>query len=171
MKKAIASIFITSVLSGCVTPPKMNQSFEYKDVEWVHEKGTAIVTGQAFLKTVGGDVKTCAGNTIKLVPSSAYSDERIKYVYGNSDTGYYPQMTFLGKRLPEAPSSYYEYVLNSICDANGNFEFNDVPEGNFYLLVPVVWKLNANSMSAEGGSLMRYISVKSDAKNKYIMTN
>jgi hypothetical protein len=36
--------------------------------------GPATLHGQAFFKTVGGDVKTCAGSGVFLMPANPYGE-------------------------------------------------------------------------------------------------
>jgi hypothetical protein len=170
MKKIIIPVLTAATIVGCASTSKMTQTFEPKNVEWVLEEGTRTITGQAFLKTLGGDVKTCAGNAVYLIPSSAYADERIQYIYGTGMNGYNPHMTFLGKRLPDADPRYGGYNIQGICDASGNFEFSNIPEGNYYLLAAVLWQTRANSLNYEGGWLMQRLDVKPESSRKYIMT-
>jgi hypothetical protein len=41
--------------------------------------GPAAISGQAFLRTVGGDVKTCAGQDVSLMPGTQYNDGRFSF--------------------------------------------------------------------------------------------
>jgi len=63
-------------LVGChATPPAQPISIDvpFSDAEFASWAGTgnANIGGQAFLKTLGGDVKTCAGQDVSLIPDNA----------------------------------------------------------------------------------------------------
>lgn len=61
-------------LSGCAAQPYTIQTpFNDAEMAWSQSPGTAAIKGQGFLKTVGGDVKTCAGNVVSLVPDTPYT--------------------------------------------------------------------------------------------------
>jgi hypothetical protein len=74
MKTALTwavAILAASMSVGCETPqteklPRM--AFPVEEYEKLPTQGTGIVRGQAFLRTVGGDVKVGAGSKVALNP-------------------------------------------------------------------------------------------------------
>lgn len=65
---------IAAVLGGCATPPvDLTRTFNEDDFRWAGVPGTATLTGQAFARTNGGDVRACAGLEIYLVPVTPYN--------------------------------------------------------------------------------------------------
>ena len=87
--------------------------------------GPSNLHGQAFLKTVGGDVKTCAGESVLLLPATPYVDELIaKESAGVSEN---------------ADSRLISFSRKTICDAQGNFSFARLPAQRWYVLTEVTW--------------------------------
>jgi len=84
--------------------------------------GPATLRGQAFLRTVGGDVKTCAGQDVYLVPGNSYDNEA---------------MLSHGHAVLD-PAAFH-YWRKSICDAQGNFTFTGLPARRWYVGATVKW--------------------------------
>ena len=87
--------------------------------------GKSTLRGQAFLKTVGGDVKTCAGESVALVPTNPYFDELL-------------EKWRVGVSVNPDPRALAT-VRHSICDAQGNFTFTSLPTQRWYVLTSVTW--------------------------------
>jgi hypothetical protein len=87
--------------------------------------GPANLRGQAFLKTVGGDVKTCAGERVLLLPGIPYVDELFEKAKGGISASPDPQLM--------------SYVRSTICDAQGNFSFAQLPAQRWYVVTRVTW--------------------------------
>jgi hypothetical protein len=85
--------------------------------------GPATLHGQAFLRTVGGDVKTCAGSDVLLLPATPYVDEMIAK----------------GAAGEKADSRALSLIRHTICDAQGNFSFAGLPAQRWYVLTKVTW--------------------------------
>jgi hypothetical protein len=86
--------------------------------------GSANLRGQAFLKTVGGDVKTCAGSDVYLLPATPYVVQLISRAH--------PTEATLDPRLSKQ-------FRHSLCDAQGNFEFHNLPTGRWFIDTSVTW--------------------------------
>jgi hypothetical protein len=87
--------------------------------------GPANLHGQAFLKTLGGDVKTCAGEDVFLLPGMSYFDEAIEKTKSGIDTSTDQRAVAL--------------LRHTLCDAQGNFSFSDLPATRWYVLTQVRW--------------------------------
>lgn len=74
---ALAAGFVCLAAAGCVRPYTMQTHFDPSDATWSKQPGTASISGQAFLRTRGGDVKTCAGSKAFLAPSTPYTREAV----------------------------------------------------------------------------------------------
>jgi len=87
--------------------------------------GPSNLHGQAFLKTVGGDVKTCAGEDVLLLPATPYIDELLaKETAGVT---------------AKPDSRAVSLIRRTICDAQGNFSFSRLPAQRWYVLTKVTW--------------------------------
>lgn len=88
-------------------------------------RGAANLHGQAFLRTVGGDVKTCAGEVVLLLPATPYVDELL--IKGKAGVSVNPD--------PRLASLSHQ----TVCDAQGNFSLSQLPAQKWYVLTRVTW--------------------------------
>ena len=158
MKKLI-TIAILFEFAGCANiqtamPTYTVQApFDRAQAALLLQNGTGTIKGNAFLRQNGGGVVTCAGSTVTLIPATEYAKERISRIYGNSQSGVVYQMNF--KFSSDEP----EYlVLNKTtkCDSQGNFEFDNVASGEFFVSTMVSWTVG---YSQQGGVLMHRYSI------------
>ena len=87
--------------------------------------GPATLHGQAFLKTVGGAVKTCAGSRVLLLPATPYVDELLAKEKVGIAVQADPRLT--------------SYSRTTICDAQGNFSFTGLPVKRWFVMTHVTW--------------------------------
>lgn len=93
------------------------------------QPGTATITGEAFLKTRGGDVKKGAGNKVYLNPVTSYSTE------------WYQRGVLGGQLLEPADERARPFFRETLADSDGRFEFQNLPAGEYYLACPIVWEV------------------------------
>lgn len=153
------SIVLLTV-AGCQPQPqiRMNTPFSITDYENYKGKGTGKIYGQAFLKTRGGDVKTGAGSSVQLWPYTPFMKEMISL----KDQGY--QIT---NYTQEIVRQMLPYMKESIGDANGNFEFMEVPAGEYIIEVNITW-LAGNSIT--GGVVRKPVTLTEGQAVKVILT-
>lgn len=115
--------------------------------------GSATLKGNAFMRQQGGGVVTCAGSDVALVPATAYAKQRMEAIYGNTTGGiarnsvqFYPD-----------EAGYYSLLRRARCDAAGNFQFERLQAGDFFVTTSVNWTVN---YSQQGGNLMLRVRVR-----------
>jgi hypothetical protein len=87
--------------------------------------GSSNLHGQAFLKTVGGEIKTCAGEDVLLLPATAYVDDLLVKT---------------GAGVSVSPDSRLMSLSHrTVCDAQGNFSVSRLPAQKWYVLTRVTW--------------------------------
>jgi hypothetical protein len=172
--KRICLAMVATVLSACTglkpnLPPQRVpvSTHDAEVVKFIHEKGDNLVKGSAFLTQQAGGVVTCAGKTVSLVPASIYATERIGMIYNSVERGYQPLMALYagavvgsnGALVPQfrstvidPPPSYLSDQRKTVCDARGEFEFDNVAPGTYYVITQVTWSVGGNP---QGGSLMQ----------------
>jgi len=122
-------------------PPGPVASCAPADVQWASAKGTASVDGQAFLKTVGGDVKYGAGNEVDLVPVCAGSTE---WVARQVNSGYGAPVD----------STLLRVMRTTTSGGDGKFHFGDLPAGDYYVVTTVTWQAPTRyGLEKQGGFL------------------
>lgn len=106
------------------------------------------------MRQQGGGIVTCAGQPVYLVPATPYATERIRVLYGNTERGFNP-----GRRQQFSPDppEYRQFVKSARCDAQGNFTFDRVADGEFYINTSVMWQV---AQTQQGGQLMQSVKLK-----------
>lgn len=176
MKKTIASAIILSCLSACASlapqPRQVNltSAFSPQEVAWANSTGSGSITGQAFFQTRGGQPRTCAGLKVSLQPHSTYGDERLRAIYGNTESGAVPARATQIKFTPDDPK-YQESVKKSVCDAQGNFSFTALPAGRYFLVAAVIWTIPGQEFAQpQGGALMKSVDLAEGESKRVILT-
>ncbi len=125
-------------------------------------RGSASLHGQAFLKTVGGDIKTCAESRVLLLPAIAYVEE------------------FLAKKKAgismDEDLRLQPYIRATVCDAQGNFSFAELPDQRWYVLTSVTWGVprvgdisERIETNQQGGELVQAITL-TPGDNQVLLT-
>jgi hypothetical protein len=161
MRYLTASLIFTATVSGCAAPEPyvMRSKLDHVSMQSYLQEGNTKVTGQAFLKTRGGDVKYGAGTTVSLYPAVEYASEvnNIPWYKSGNVTG--------------RDSEWGKYIKNTTSDGNGSFEFNGVAQGNYYLETSVTWEVPGKyGSSTQGGIVRKLITVPKEGAVKVILT-
>ncbi len=163
MKKIISFSLFLFLLYGCEEAQQTVNRMPFPEDEYkkLATEGTAIVKGQAFLKTRGGDVKVAAGNEVLLNPVTSYSND-------------WYQVAYLQNRPMSQPDErLWLYVKKQIADGDGRFTFKNVPAGNYYVTTGVFWEAPTGyqgAMQVQGGAVSKMITVKDGEEVEVILT-
>jgi len=179
MKKFVSVIFLAVLLSSCgtmyypVAPEKnkifLSSAFNVNQAQFINKKGNNTLKGESFLKTVGGDVKTCAGNEVHLIPVTDYSNERMIKQFGKSQSGYITDYTFIMTEFVNTDANYTEYQKTTYCNSQGGFIFENLSDGEYYVTTIVKWQ-GGYPMTTQGGVIMKRIAVKDgETKSVYVL--
>jgi hypothetical protein len=155
------SCFFVLALSCCAppAPPIELGPVSQADFDAWSGSGPADIKGQAFLTTVGGDVKTCAGNQVFLMPANDYDisldNALMKTKNVNANTNLVAQN-----------------VRVAMCDSQGNFEVSSLPSQSWIIGTEVQWGVpnEYGSITYEGGYLKKIFNLNSGT-NKIILSN
>lgn len=154
MKLRLIFVLLASALASCAPAVDPTTSpFDQKEAAFVKNHGSAVVTGQGFMRQMGGGIVTCAGEEVNLFPVTKYSQERVTYLYGSPNGG-----TNSYKSIAPADPQYEVYQRKAQCDAQGNFKFSGVASGSYYVTTRVVWVAGEYSLS-QGGAIAKRVSV------------
>lgn len=122
--------------------------------------GTNTIKGGAFMRQIGGGVVTCAGETVNLIPVTSYATARMKAIYDTDGSDGFTginqtrMMTF----TPDV-EGYQFLTRKTRCDAQGNFVFDKVATGSFFVTTTVRWSVGN---SGQGSVLMQRATVTND---------
>jgi hypothetical protein len=157
----IAVVGLLIALAGCAVAPvpvSMTVPFSEADFQPWAGTGNASIRGQAFLKTVGGDPKTCAGQEVGLIPDNAYARELLLALQTGASAR--------GNADPRVRS----YIRKEICDAQGSFLFENIKPNEWIILARVTWGVPSRyGVNQQGGDLMKRIDVH-PGENRVILT-
>ena len=111
--------------------------------------GTGRISGQAFMKTRGGDVKYGAGNEVMLVPAVSCAPRW----WGEVGTKWRSRMTYpLGQ-------AFHDARRVKTADGEGRFVFENLAAGDYYVRSFVTWDVpttySANTQGGLVGAMFR----------------
>ncbi|SIO10424.1 hypothetical protein [Vannielia litorea] len=153
LRRALAAALLA--LAGCGPAIEVGQSFDPGEVAYIKRPGAASVTGQAFFRQRGGGVVTCAGYDVVLAPAGGYAKEFVTRAFGSVQGGAIPVVM-----MPKVqhPAAFSEFQRKATCDAEGDFEFRAVPDGDYYIFSGILWEV-PNQIIPEGGALAEFFRV------------
>jgi hypothetical protein len=155
-------------LSICLAsePIKLSSSFNEEEIKWVENKGNASVYGSANIELENGVKKGCASFNVELLPVASYSSERIIKTYGNNVSGQILISQNPPKFEPDE-KKYHELIISTTCNSKNQFEFNNIPHGDFYILAFIIWDEEKDGLVKKlGGAVMKKIHVTANSKIK-----
>ena len=164
MKSLLATLSMALLLGGCVAPAPTVQPRRAAFVESEYlpyrSKGTGRIVGQVFMKTRSGDVKLGAGSAVYLNPVTAHSTEWFEAM-----------MSPMAVLLAPPDARAIEFSRTTMADAGGNFDFTDLPAGEYYVLSSVFWEyVSGPSALKTGGRVGLKVKVQSDQTAKALLT-
>ncbi|MGH7243614.1 MAG: carboxypeptidase-like regulatory domain-containing protein [Phycisphaerales bacterium] len=154
--RCLLLISLTLLLIGCQTPTPMHASFNEADYTPFAGVGTGRIEGQAFATTRGGLVIKAAGREVHAVPKTTYSEEII-------------QRLFVGNDPPTStdPASK-KFTRRTMADADGRFEFSNLPPGEYYVTCRIVWEYSSGNET--GGNAYTLVTVQNGQTTKALVT-
>ena len=144
---------------GCATTHDFSGLFDEREFAWSAKEGAATLQGQAFARTMSGDVKYCAGVEIYLVPVTAYT-RAIAAALQDGKRHFAPQ-----------PEAYKRYRRTTVGDGMGSFEFNKLPAGSWYVGCDLVWHVPTQlGLQATGAIVERRVDLKEGQIVRVVVT-
>lgn len=166
--KNLAILLCVGLLAACVRQPRTLISttpFNPAEMAWAKGNGTNSVSGFAVLRTVGGEARTCAALPVRLVPDSPLARERMIGLYGTTTRGTAPASA---RNYDDAKTDpeYLSASRETRCDPQGNFSFEKVPNGVWYVTTIVAWSAAPRARVLEGGPMMKRIELTGNQAEK-----
>jgi hypothetical protein len=158
--KGFFAVLSFLLLAGCVQPQPMEQFSGFPEQTYLDlpKSGTGTVTGQVFLRTVGGDVKYGAGSPVLLLQETDYMRQFYSAWLDN-------------KRAPVLDNRALYAGFKVQANGSGEFTFNNVPPGDYYVVSQVTWGApTPYGVSNQGGSIMVRAIVANDSVTTVMVT-
>ena len=154
----LLSLLVTAGLSGCITMGQaptvtLGMAFDSEEAARLIAPGANTIKGNGFMRQRGGAVISCAGSTVTLVPATGYAYARFQALYDSVDQG----VTRKSVNFEPDLRTYRQLTRTTRCDSQGNFTFEQVADGEFFVMTSVSWTVG---YSEEGGYLMRRVAAK-----------
>lgn len=158
MKYKLALLIIGFLLISCSnkqktsdnTPIKIVNKFNNEDVKWFKIKGNKTIKGIAKFKSKNGNLRFGKDFRIELMPHCLYTEERLNKIYNNKDSGYVYVEGGIPKFTPD-PEGYHD-TKKTMCNEKGEFEFNNLPLGDYYVIAFMLW-------DKTGGGIMQRVTL------------
>lgn len=169
MKIKLIAISASLIISGCVTVKEvaLQNEFNLSEAAYINKDGKNNITGNAFMRQRGGDVVTCAGSDVTLIPATKYAKERMLKMYGSESGGAITSNDTSFVKFKESPEQYLAMTKKTKCDSNGNFEFNNLADGEYYISTKVIWSAG---YADQGGFLAHKVTLRNGKTEKIIMS-
>jgi hypothetical protein len=75
-----------------------------------------------------------------------------------------------GASQENVPPEYLAYVRTAMCDAEGDFAFQGVKAGEFYVLTQILWTVG-DSWFPEGGKVAQLVTVSGGQPKTVLLSN
>lgn len=163
MLKRVTVLALGLILVACASEAPRLPRMAFPEAEYAalpKASGQSIIKGQAFLKTMGGDVKRAAGNPVVLEPVTSYSIEWFEKQH-------------LQRLAMETPDPRRKpYIRTETADADGRFMFRNVPAGEYFVISFVRWMGQApnGSPAPQGATVAKRVRVDGTESVDLILT-
>lgn len=131
--------------------------------------GPNAIKGSALIRQRGGGVVTCAGNPVFLMPVTARAREWAEHVYESTEGGY----RAAGGRgvVFDESDAVFAATKTASCDTAGNFKFEAIGDGQFYVFTRITWIAGAGIyQSLQGGSIMKPVTVSGGSTTEIVLS-
>lgn len=160
--RSLLRVLLCGALCGCATnlPPPI--AFNAAEAEFSRAKGVAVLKGQSFLRRNDGMVVYGAGSDVMLVPKTNHSEQALQNSFGGRKQR--PEINLLGSNVLgndlKLDPGFQPFIRKTKADGQGNFTFENIPPGQYYVLSRVTWCAPSRyGCDQQGGDLMETITV------------
>jgi hypothetical protein len=159
MRNAAVALLLCALVSCSIAPQERTAVYNPAELLPYSKAGTGKSIGQAFLKTVGGDVKYGAGNTVAIHPVTSLTTE------------WYDKAIVQGIPLAAGNPHTDDYRKTTQADGEGRFEFDGLPPGGYYVTCAITWGVPSDlGIMPTGGIAYAKVTVRNGETAKAIVT-
>ncbi|MBI1868440.1 MAG: carboxypeptidase regulatory-like domain-containing protein [Methylocystis sp.] len=154
MRSVVMSLACMVGLAACNTSGP-DAAFNPAEAAFIKTPGKATIEGHAFLRDKRGvvNVRYAAGEIVRLVPATAYTQARFAHFYGAAK--FVPAIS-----IPSAAPDpeYVAYTRTTKAESAGRFTFEDVAPGRYFVTTQLTWQAK-DALLAEGGAMYEEVTV------------
>ena len=164
-------LMVSLASSGCSTGGKtLVSKFNPAEAQAALEPGDNSISGVAFTQRSDGKKVPSGMFPVTLTPVTAYSSERIQYLFNNTQQGYSAYLP--AKFSNEDPLFRTQGGKNTKADpsCDGAFIFDHLKDGEYFIVAFIPWK-TAKPDRLEFGSLMQRVRVMGGEKKEIILSH
>lgn len=149
-----------ALVAGCqstssTAPPP---AFDPQAARFIHDKGAYRIEGQALFVTRDGKAHALAGETVRLVPATAYTVARFEALYRGRTS-----IPAMWMPSVEAGRVYASYTRRTKTHADGRFVFDRVASGTYFVTTHYIYTAKG-SFTPEGAAMYGKVTVGSDQR-------
>jgi len=152
---------LTTATSGCAE--EISVPFDARQAQYILREGANTIMGRASLVSHSGHERSCSDSNVYLIPVTSYSHEWVARIFGSPPSEY-------GSRIVEehlaADAQFEKFQRRATCDDAGNFRFDHVPDGQYYVFSTIYW---LTRWQRNGGALLGQVTVSGDMSTKIIL--
>jgi len=137
---------------------EIKTAFDPKEHDPYLKSGNNTVTGRAYMHTLRGEVVTCAGREVMMLPATSFFREAIEI----GRTGKLPKMN------EKIPVEYRSIMRPGKCDSQGNFVIRSLPDGNWFVLTQIKWTERGLT---QGGDLAKEVRLSGGKTVEVVLTD
>jgi hypothetical protein len=135
-------VALGAALAACETVPMgssgaggaASSAFSAEDFAWSAGSGRGSIDGRVAFNRDGVSFN-CTGS-VALTPDTPYTRARFRTLYGSTDRAAIPEAVVRARTVPDPNADYRSFVRSTTCQ-NGRFEFSGLPDGDWFIIMPV----------------------------------
>lgn len=152
----------TLLLFFCSAP--LSMAFDDSSASYVLQPGDNSISGRAYLTSRSGYVRNCGYDSVHLIPVTPYSTQWMSQLFPGPAQEYAPDAE-VGK-MPR-DEAFMRYQRIAACDGFGNFRFDHVADGKYFVFATVSW---LSRWQRNGGGLMAQVEVMHASQQNVVLT-
>ena len=130
MRRLLLGTAFVAVSLGCVaTAPDVRPFTETDYAPYRNASQATSLSGQAFMKARGGEVRYAAGNVVVLDPATPHSEDVVRSLVA-------------GLPGPKEEPRAKEFQKTTLADGEGRFRFSGLAPGDYFVRTYVVWEFD-----------------------------
>ena len=176
----LSILFLTvscATTSSIETPFIFSKEFNENDIAWAKESGKTKIEGSSFIVDrmgLNGTIHTCVGFSAWLIPQSDFMEEYLNYLFDNLEESFWDHKGPIPFKKAEITTDSDGGVRESKCDTDGKFEFNNVPNGTYYVNSTVYYvggPFRTIPPDDKGGMFLKKVVVNDQDSLRVVLTN